>query len=136
MRKKPVPPPSTSPPPRPTHAEPAPFPLTPAVLHILLALVDGERHGYAIAQEVEALTDGRTRMGPGTLYGTLGRMMGAGLIEETSPRRKAGREEDSRRRYYQLAGLGRVRLASETERLARVVAVARAKNLIRGPEPA
>ena len=64
---------------------PADFlPLTPAVLHILLALADGEQHGYAIAQAVEALTDGTVRMGPGTLYGSIGRMVASGLIEEST----------------------------------------------------
>ncbi len=79
---------------------PADFlPLTPAVLHILLALADGDQHGYAIAQAIEALTDGTVRMGPGTLYGSIGRMVASGLIEESSraarPRRPTTNDVDS-----------------------------------------
>jgi DNA-binding PadR family transcriptional regulator len=114
---------------------PADFlPLTPAVLHILLALADGEQHGYAVAQAVEALTDGAVRMGPGTLYGSIGRMVASGLIEEAA--RSRGRGDDERRRFYRMTALGRRVLELETDRLARVVAVARAKNVLRRPEPA
>src|SRR4029078_9328509 len=62
-------------------------PLTPAIAHILLALADQDRHGYAIMQEVERLTDGAARMGPGTLYGTIKRMIASGLLEEADERR-------------------------------------------------
>ena len=111
------------------------LPLTPAVLHILLALADGEQHGYAVAQAVEALTDGTVRMGPGTLYGSIGRMVASGLIEEsTRPRSRGG--DDERRRFYRMTPLGRRVLELETDRLARVVALARAKNVLRRPEPA
>ena len=111
------------------------LPLTPAVLHILLALADGDHHGYAIAQAVEELTDGTVRMGPGTLYGSIGRMVASGLIEEASrPRSRGGADE--RRRFYRMTALGRRVLESETDRLARVVALARAKNVLRRPEPA
>lgn len=110
------------------------LPLTPVVLHILLALADGELHGYAIAQEVEALTDGKVRMGPGTLYGSIARMQATGLIEE--PRRRAGDAGDERRRYYRLSGLGRRTLELETQRLADIVRLARSKKLLRGPAPA
>jgi DNA-binding PadR family transcriptional regulator len=114
---------------------PADFlPLTPAVLHILLALADGEQHGYAVAQAVESMTDGAVRMGPGTLYGSIGRMVVSGLIEEAS--RPRGRADDERRRFYRMTVLGRRVLELETDRLARVVAVARAKNVLRRPEPA
>ena len=115
---------------------PADFlPLTPAVLHILLALADGEQHGYAIAQAIEALTEGTVRMGPGTLYGSIGRMVAGGLIEESArPRGRTG--DDDRRRFYRMTPLGRRVLESETERLARVVALARVKNVLRRPEPA
>jgi DNA-binding PadR family transcriptional regulator len=118
--------------------EPTPgsfLPLTPAVLHILLALAEGERHGYAIAQAVEAITDGTVRMGPGTLYGSIGRMVSSGLIEE-SGRSRARTAEDERRRFYRITALGRRVLEAESERLARVVALARAKNVLRRPEPA
>jgi DNA-binding PadR family transcriptional regulator len=116
--------------------DPAPadfLPLTPAVLHILLALADGEQHGYAVAQAVEALTEGTVRMGPGTLYGSIGRMVASGLIEEsTRPRARSG--DDERRRFYRLTTLGRRVLEFEADRLARVVALARAKNVLRRPE--
>src|SRR3982750_3526965 len=110
---------------------PADFlPLTPAVLYILLALADGEQHGYAVAQAVEALTDGTVRMGPGTLYGSIGRMGGRGLLE--GPTRARGRgADDERRRFYRLTTLGRRVLESEADRLARVVALAPAKNVLR-----
>jgi len=111
------------------------LPLTPAVLHILLALADGDQHGYAIAQTVEELTSGTVRMGPGTLYGSIGRMVASGLLEECS--RGRGRvAEDERRRFYRMTALGRRVLESEMERLDRVVALARAKNVLRRPEPA
>jgi len=116
---------------------PADFlPLTPAVLHILLALADGDQHGYAIAQAVEALTEGTVRMGPGTLYGSIGRMVASGLIEEAA-RARGRTADDERRRFYRMTTLGRRVLESETDRLARVVALARAKNVLpRRPEPA
>src|SRR4051812_25273829 len=107
----------------------APLPLTPPVLHILLALA-GERqgkHGYAVAREVEDVTEGGIRMGPGTLYGSIQRMIDAGLIEE-SMRRAA--DDDERRRYYRLTPLGRRVLEAEVARLAAVVAIARDKNLL------
>ena len=110
------------------------LPLTPAVMHILLALADGERHGYAIAQEVEAASEGTLRMGAGTLYGSIQRMAAAGLIEETARRPQDG--DDERRRYYRATALGRRVLGLEAERLAKIVAVARSKQLLRRPEPA
>ena len=99
-------------------------PLTPAVFHILLALSSGERHGYGIMKQVEADSDGRVKMGPGTLYGSLGRMMDAGLLRE-SDRRRDPEMDDERRVYYELTGLGRDALAAELERYRHVVAVAR-----------
>src|SRR3982751_474250 len=81
------------------------LPLTPAVLHILLVLADGERHGYAIAQEVEAISEGQVRMGPGTLYGSILRMSESGLLEEVTGKRSDDGTE--RRRYYHLTGFGR-----------------------------
>ena len=71
-------------------AAPDPTPLAPAHLHILLALLEGERHGYAIMQSVERITDGATRMGPGTLYGAIKRLLEAGLVEECGERAPAG----------------------------------------------
>ncbi len=104
------------------------LPLTPAVLHILLALTGGERHGYAIAAEVEETTSGSVRMGPGTLYGSIQRMLDAGLIEEVS--RKRPREDDERRRYYRLTGFGQRVLELEVQRLDRVVRVAKRKHVL------
>jgi DNA-binding PadR family transcriptional regulator len=77
------------------------LPLTPAVLHVLLALADDERHGYEIMKEVEALTGGETRLGPGTLYGSIKRMLADGLIEE-SEERPDPELDDGRRRYYRM----------------------------------
>ena len=105
------------------------LPLTPAVFHILLALVDGDRHGYGIAKEVAARTDESVRLGPGTLYGTLNRLMEAELVEERPrPDRTAG--SDDRRRYYRITSLGRDVARAEARRLAELVDVARAKALI------
>jgi DNA-binding PadR family transcriptional regulator len=105
------------------------LPLTPAVLHILLALADEKqgRHGYAVARDVEESTEGQIRMGPGTLYGSIQRMLEAELIEERNGR---GTDEDARRRYYRLTSLGRRVLSLELERLTAVVAIARRKQLL------
>lgn len=114
-----------------TQSEPTPesqLPLSPAALHILLALADQERHGYAIMQEVEALTGGQVRMGPGTLYGSIKRMLRSGLVEEADERPDPALD-DERRRYYRLTGFGRAVLAAETGRLARLVEAAQRKTL-------
>lgn len=105
------------------------LPLTPVVLHILLSLADERqgKHGYAVAREVEAFTDGRIRMGPGTLYGSIQRMLDSSLIEE---RRGRVVDDDERRRYYRITALGRRVLSLEVERLAAVVAIARRKQLL------
>ena len=87
-------------------------PLPPAALHVLLAIGPGERHGYAIMGEVKRITRGAVRMGPGTLYGTLKRLLVDGLIEE-SGERPEGERDDQRRRYYRLTALGRAVAASE-----------------------
>jgi DNA-binding PadR family transcriptional regulator len=92
--------------------------LTPVLLHILLALLPGERHGYAIMQDVERITGGSSRMGPRTLYGSLKRLLEAGLIEESGERQIAG---DERRRYYRITGAGRAAVATESGRLQRLV---------------
>jgi DNA-binding PadR family transcriptional regulator len=105
------------------------LPLTPAVFNILLALADGEKHGYGIMQEVESNTRGQIPMGPGTLYGSIKRMLKAGLIEECDERPDPAMD-DQRRRYYTLSGLGQQVLRLEVERLAAQVRVARAKNLL------
>ena len=105
------------------------LPLSPAVFHVLLALADAERHGYGIIKEVEARTDGRVRLGPGTLYGSIKRMIEEGLIEESDERPDAALD-DERRRYYRLTGFGRRVASAEAERLEGLVASARAKSLL------
>lgn len=107
------------------------LPLTPAVFHILLALADGEKHGYAIMKEVQKATGGQVTMGPGTLYGSIKRMLAAGLIAETDERPDPTLD-DSRRRYYALNGFGRRVLAAESERLAQAVMLAQQKGVIHG----
>ena len=103
-------------------------PLTPAVLHILLALSTKERHGYGIMKLVEADSQGKVNMGPGTLYGSLGRMLEAGLIRE-SDKKIDPKMDDERRVYYKIAGLGQKALAAELRRYREVVAVAKQKRL-------
>lgn len=105
------------------------LPLTPAVFHILLALSDGEKHGYAIMRVVEETTQGRMVLGPGTLYGAVKRLLKAGLIAE-SDYRPDPVIDDSRRRYYRLTELGRVVLTAESERLSDLVEHARRKDLL------
>jgi DNA-binding PadR family transcriptional regulator len=105
------------------------LPLTPIVLHILLALAAGERHGYAIAQEIESATAGQVRAGPGTMYGSIQRMLTANLVEEATASARDGGDDD-RRRYYRMTPLGRQVLDLELERLARVMAIARDKRLL------
>jgi DNA-binding PadR family transcriptional regulator len=95
-------------------------PLSPAMHHILLALLEGDLHGYAIMQSVEALSNGSLRMGPGTLYGTLKRLLEQRLVEETDER-PATDDDDERRRYYRLTPSGREAVRSETARLSRLV---------------
>jgi DNA-binding PadR family transcriptional regulator len=98
-------------------------PLTPAVLHILLAVSAKERHGYGIMKQVEADSRGKVKMGPGTLYGSIGRMIDAGLIRE-SDRKVDPEMDDERRVYYRITALGQKSLAAELERYREVVAVA------------
>src|SRR6516225_12063192 len=93
-------------------------PLTPAVFHILLALFGQERHGYDIMQQVEEDSQGVVKMGPGTLYGSLDRMIQAGLVAK-------GNTQDPRRIYYKLTALGQATLKVEAERLSRLAVVAR-----------
>jgi DNA-binding PadR family transcriptional regulator len=108
--------------------------LSPAVFHILLSLADGEKHGYAIMQEVANTTDGQLRMGPGTLYGAIKRMLAAGLIEE-SDERPDQEMDDERRRYYRLTGVGRQQVGDEAQKLARLVGVAKRRGLVRPLSP-
>lgn len=93
-------------------------PLTPAVFHILLALCGRERHGYDIMQQVKEDSRGAVKMGPGTLYGSLDRMIEAGLVMKSDTR-------DARRIYYKLTALGRTTVQAESDRLAAVAAIAR-----------
>lgn len=103
-------------------------PLTPAVLHILLALSPNERHGYGIMKQVAADSQNKVNMGPGTLYGSLGRMIAAGLICE-SDKRADPEMDDERRVYYKITGLGQKALEAELERYRELVAVAKEKRI-------
>lgn len=103
-------------------------PLTPAVLHILLALSTEERHGYGIMKQVERESNGKVKMGPGTLYGSINRMMEAGLLRE-SEKRPDPDLDDERRIYYTITGAGRKALEAELSRYREVVAVATEKRL-------
>jgi DNA-binding PadR family transcriptional regulator len=98
------------------------------VFHILLALSSGERHGYGIMKQVEADSQGKVTMGPGTLYGSLKRMLDAGLVKEGSQRVDPAMD-DERRIYYQITGAGRKALAAELERYQRIVALAQERKL-------
>jgi DNA-binding PadR family transcriptional regulator len=101
-------------------------PLTPAVLHILLALSTGERHGYGIMKQVEADSRGKVKMGPGTLYGSMGRMTVAGLVRE-SDKRVDPELDDERRIYYELTGEGLAALEAELKRYRSVVALVKGR---------
>ena len=103
-------------------------PLTPAVLHILIALSTQERHGYGIMKQVESDSQGKVKMGPGTLYGSLARMMSAGLLCE-SDKRIDPKLDDERRVYYKITALGREALSAELQRYREVVTVARRMRL-------
>jgi DNA-binding PadR family transcriptional regulator len=106
------------------------LPLTPRFFHILLSLVDGEQHGYRIMKNVEARSDGRVKIGPGTLYEAIQRLVSKGLIEESADRPDPALD-DQRRRYYRLTTLGEDVVRAEAERLAELVSFARGKHLIR-----
>jgi len=107
------------------------LPLTPVAFEILLALADGERHGYFIMQEVERRSGGRVNLHPGTLYRALNRLLGEGLIEEIDAPEPARPEpHDGRRRYYRVTSFGREVAAAEAERLASQLSAARLKNLV------
>ena len=102
------------------------LPLPPATFHILLAVADEDRHGYAIIQDVAARTDGELRLSAGTLYRSIQRMLDQGLIVETRER-PAPEEDDERRRYYRITALGTAVAKAEARRLAQLVRMARAK---------
>lgn len=109
------------------------LPLSPAVFHILLALADEERHGYGIMQEVKHRTDGKVRLGAGTLYGAIKRLLEKGIIAETDERPDPELNEE-RRRYYRLTDFGQRVLRVEVSRLNQLVQQARAKEVL--PETA
>jgi DNA-binding PadR family transcriptional regulator len=111
------------------------LPLTPAVFHILLTLADGEAHGYAVMQEVTRRSGGAVRLGPGTLYGAISRLLEDKIIVE-SEERPDPEMDDTRRRYYRLTKLGGRVLAAETERLSDLVKAARSTKAIRKLRPA
>jgi DNA-binding PadR family transcriptional regulator len=109
--------------------------LTPAVFHILLALADGHSHGYGIMQDVEQFTSGELRLGPGTLYRSIQRMLVDGLIEELSIALH-DEADDDRRRHYRLTKKGHEVAQREARRLADLVDVARRRNLLTRRPPA
>src|SRR5690242_16313198 len=102
------------------------LPLKPHWFHVMLSLASEEQHGYGIMQEVLERTDGKVRLWPATLYGTLKRLLEEGLLEESSERPDPALD-DSRRRYYRLTKLGKQVLAAESQRLEGLVKVIRAK---------
>lgn len=106
-------------------------PLPSTAFQILLALADEDLHGYGIMRQVEQQTNGRMRLGPGTLYSSLQALLEEGLIEEVD-RTKRSATTDERRRYYRLTNAGRKVARSEAERLADLLRVARAKKVLRG----
>jgi len=108
------------------------LPLRPSVFHILLALSDGDLHGYGIMQEVAEHTAGQIKLGPGTLYGTIKRLLNDRLIVEVDERPDP-ELDDERRRYYRLTDFGQKVLKAEVHRISRMVSVAQRKRLI--PKP-
>jgi DNA-binding PadR family transcriptional regulator len=104
------------------------LPLPASVMHILVALANGEKHGYAIMRDVRDVSDGAVRMGSGTLYGSIKRMLEQGLIEEAEERPDPALD-DQRRRYYRLTALGQRVGAAEQARLAALVDAARLRRL-------
>lgn len=107
----------------------APPALSASMYVILLALMPGDRHGYAIMQSVEEITRGETRLGPATLYTNIRKLLELGMLEETGDRPDPDLD-DERRRYYRLTGLGREAVAAETRRLGRLVRYANAHSLL------
>jgi DNA-binding PadR family transcriptional regulator len=110
-------------------------PLTAAMFNVMLALADGEKHGYAILKEVEDHTAGEVQLSTGTLYGIVKRLLAEGLIAEVR-RRPAIEHEDQRRRYYRLTESGRQVAVAEAERMEKLIARARGKRLLKVFRPA
>ena len=104
------------------------LPLPPATFHILMALADTSRHGYAIMQDIEARTDGEIRLSAGTLYRSIQRLLEQGLVAESRQRPPQARD-DPRRRYYHLTKFGAAVARAETRRLERLVRLAHARKL-------
>jgi DNA-binding PadR family transcriptional regulator len=115
-------------------SEPA-APLTPAMFHVLLALAGDDLHGYAILKDVAVRTGGEVQLSTGTLYGIIKRLLSDGLIAELRGRSAAARD-DERRRYYRLTPKGREVAATEAQRLAKVVELARSRHLLKKTQPA
>jgi DNA-binding PadR family transcriptional regulator len=105
-------------------------PLTPAMFHVLLALADGDKHGYAILKEVETQTNGEVQLSTGTLYGIIKRLLVNDWIREI--RKPTSKNDDPRRRYYKLTEAGKEIAIAEAKRLEKLVHQARNKRLIRG----
>jgi DNA-binding PadR family transcriptional regulator len=105
------------------------LPLTPAMLHVLLALADSDKHGYAVIKEVTRRTDGAVTLGAGTLYALIKRLLADGLIVETDERPDPALD-DERRRYYRLTPFGRDVAIAEVRRHEQIVAQARLKRLV------
>jgi DNA-binding PadR family transcriptional regulator len=106
-------------------------PLPAAAFHILMSLAEDDLHGYEIMRRVEEQTDGRTRIGPGTLYSSIQALLDAGFVTEVASRGDEN-QHDERRRYYRMTAAGRKAARDEAERLASVLRVARAKKILRG----
>ncbi len=104
------------------------LPLSPAVFHILLALADGDRHGYAVMRDIDERTDGVVRVGPGMLYGSIKWLLAEKFLEDAP--RKARPGDDERRRYYRLTAAGRELLKAEAARLEAAVGLARARRVL------
>ncbi len=110
--------------------DPSPYlPLSPAMFHVLVALADGEKHGYAILKDVHRTTGGRVRLGPGTLYAVIKRFVDEGLIAESEERPDPALD-DERRRYYRLLDSGRQVVLAEIARMEQAIALARHKHLL------
>jgi DNA-binding PadR family transcriptional regulator len=113
-----------------TRRDPAPYlPLTPAMFHVLVALADGDKHGYAILKDVRRRTDDRVRLSAGTLYAVIKRLLDDDMIAESDERPDPALD-DERRRYYRLTGFGREVAVAEAERMEQALLLARAKKLI------
>ena len=110
------------------------LPLTPALFHVLLALADGEKHGYVISKEIARRTNNEVKLSTGTLYGVIKRLLDDSLIEESEERPDFSLD-DQRRRYYRLTKLGKAVAEAEAERMERVLALARSKHVL-GPQNA